>query len=145
MNTAVWYSCLRDWNKASLTLLQSRKQKYQNGSIHRKLRVPTSEREGKLSNPRASARRARAMHWENLWKFTETRARPLPLHYALISSWPSIQYYSTFTAAHTVAANLKFYAKFSTRVCTAVYTRLLHSWLRKRQCIACAGGPRAFP
>jgi hypothetical protein len=58
-----WYFCLRDCNKASLALLQSRKQKYmyQNGSIHRKLKVPTSEREGQLSNPRGRAARARCM------------------------------------------------------------------------------------
>jgi len=41
--------------------------------VHRKLRVPTSEREGKLSN--TYVRAARAMHGENLWKFAETRAR----------------------------------------------------------------------
>jgi hypothetical protein len=35
--------------------------------IHRKLRVTPSEREGKLSNPRA--RRMRKMHGENLRKF----------------------------------------------------------------------------
>ena len=46
--------------------------KYQKWIIHRKLRVRTSEREGKLSNPRGRA--ARAMHGENLRKFTETRA-----------------------------------------------------------------------
>jgi hypothetical protein len=37
------------------------KQKYQKGFIHRKLRVRTSEREGKLSNPRGHAARARCM------------------------------------------------------------------------------------
>jgi hypothetical protein len=57
-----------------------RKQKYQNGNIHRKLRVPTSERAGKRSNPRGAGRRARAMHnfffskiseiprWSAAWK-----------------------------------------------------------------------------
>jgi hypothetical protein len=69
-------------NKASLALFPKRKQKYKNGNIHRKLKVPTSEREGKLSNPRARA--ARAMHEENLRKFMETRARPPRAHYALI-------------------------------------------------------------
>jgi hypothetical protein len=39
------------------------KQKYQNGNIHRKLRVATSEREGKLSNPRGRAARARCMNF----------------------------------------------------------------------------------
>jgi hypothetical protein len=48
-------------NKASLALLPKRKQKYQNGNIHKKLKVPTSEREGKLSNPRGRAARARFM------------------------------------------------------------------------------------
>ena len=48
--------------RASLYLPKEfeRKQKYQNGNIHRKLTVQTSEREGKLSNLRA--RRARSMH-----------------------------------------------------------------------------------
>ena len=63
----------------SLTYLPG-KQKYQNGNIHRKLKVPTSEREGKLSNPRA-----RAMHGENLRKFTETRAAAPRARYAVIS------------------------------------------------------------
>jgi hypothetical protein len=63
---------------------------YQNGSIHKKLGVPTSEREDKLSNPRAGA--TRAMHGENLRKFTETRARAPRARYALIFSEPSIQY-----------------------------------------------------
>ena len=40
--------------------------------FHQKLRVPTSEGEGKSSNPRV--RRASAVHGENLRKFTETRA-----------------------------------------------------------------------
>jgi hypothetical protein len=34
---------------------------YQNGNIHRKLKVPTSEREGKLSNPRGHPARERCM------------------------------------------------------------------------------------
>ena len=61
MNTAVLILLLSDsviGDKASLALSPIRKQKYQNGSIHRKLKVPTSEREGKLSNPRARAARA---------------------------------------------------------------------------------------
>ena len=56
----------------SLALFPQIKQKYQKWIIHRKLRTTTFERVGKLSNPRA--RRARAMHGENLRKFTETRA-----------------------------------------------------------------------
>jgi hypothetical protein len=57
-------------DKASLALFTNSKQKYQNGNIHRKIRVPTSEREGKLSNPRA--RRAR-----DAWrKFTEIYGNP---------------------------------------------------------------------
>jgi hypothetical protein len=55
---------------ATLALLHLRKQKYQKWIIHRKLRVPMSEREGKLSNPRA--RRAR-----DAWrKFTEIYGNP---------------------------------------------------------------------
>jgi hypothetical protein len=47
-----------------------RKQKYQNGNIRRKLRVPTSEREGKLSNPRGRTAR-------DAWrKFTEIYGNP---------------------------------------------------------------------
>ena len=58
----------------SLALYDERKQKYQNGSIHRKLTVTTSEREGKLSNPRGRAARApcREKMYETL---LETRAR----------------------------------------------------------------------
>ncbi len=56
----------------SLDLYATRKQKYQNGNIHRNLRVPTSKREGKLSNPRARAPRAR-----DAWrKFTEIYGNP---------------------------------------------------------------------
>jgi hypothetical protein len=69
-----WYFCFLLAYKPSLALYPVFKQKYQKGFIHRKLRVQTSEREGKLSNPRGRA--ARAMHGENLRKFTETRARP---------------------------------------------------------------------
>jgi hypothetical protein len=67
-----WYFCFLLAHKGSFALYAKRKQKYQNGNIHRKLKVPTSEREGNLSNPRA--RRARAMHGENSQKFTKTRA-----------------------------------------------------------------------
>ena len=60
-----------------LALYAEIKQKYQKWIIHEKLRVATSEREGKLSNPRA--RPARAMHGEKLRNMidmiTETRAR----------------------------------------------------------------------
>ena len=56
----------------SLDLYATRKQKYQNGNIHRKLQVPTSKREGKLSNPHARAPRAR-----DAWrKFTEIYGNP---------------------------------------------------------------------
>ena len=70
MNIAVWYFCFLLAYKASLALYAKRKQKYQNGNIHRKLKVPTSEREGKLSNPRARAARApcREKIYENLRK-----------------------------------------------------------------------------
>jgi hypothetical protein len=50
-------------NKTSLALYPKRKQKYQNGNIHKKLTVPTSEGEGKLSNPRGRAARARCMNF----------------------------------------------------------------------------------
>ena len=63
-----WYFCFLLEDKARLALSSKRKQKYQNGNIHRKLRVPTSEREGKLSNPRGRAACARCMNFffENL-------------------------------------------------------------------------------
>ena len=80
---------------AALALFSKRKQKYQNGNIHRKLGVPTSEREGKLSNPRARATRppctgkiyrnlqkparalhARAMHWFCSSQKHSTKALP---------------------------------------------------------------------
>ena len=64
---------LRKVYKARLALYTLRKKKHKNDIIHKKLKVPTSEREGKLSNPRGCA--ARAMHGENLRKFTETRAK----------------------------------------------------------------------
>ena len=56
-----WYFCFLLQYKARLALYAERKQKYQNGNIHRKLKVPMSEREGKLSNPRGAAARARCM------------------------------------------------------------------------------------
>jgi hypothetical protein len=46
-----WVVCFLLGDKASLALPPKRKQKYKNGNIYQKLRVPTSEREGKLSNP----------------------------------------------------------------------------------------------
>jgi hypothetical protein len=53
------------------------KKKNKNDIIYEKLSVPTSEREGKLSNPRA--RPASVMHEENLRKFTEPARRPRAL------------------------------------------------------------------
>jgi hypothetical protein len=54
----------------ALALYAEIKQKNQKWIIHEKLTVATSEREGKLSNPRA--RRALTLHGENirksLWK-----------------------------------------------------------------------------
>ena len=58
------------------------------------LLVPTSEREGKLSNP--PARAARAMQGENLRKFTETRARSPRARHALILPQPKIQYHGMY-------------------------------------------------
>ena len=49
-------------NLLGLYILDARlHRKYQKWIIHRKLRVRTSEREGKLSNPRGRAARARCM------------------------------------------------------------------------------------
>ena len=87
-----WYFCFLLEDIASLDLSSKRKQKYQNGNIHRKIKVPTSEREGKLSNPRARA--ARAMQGENLRKFTETRALAPRARHAFILPRPKIQYAS---------------------------------------------------
>ena len=56
-----WYFCFLLGNKTRLALFPKRKQKCQNGSIHRNLTVPTSEREGQLSNPRARAARTPCM------------------------------------------------------------------------------------
>jgi hypothetical protein len=58
----------------------------QNGSIHRKLRVPTSEMEGELSNPRTRAPRARCIGkiYGNLWKPTRVRrARAMQIFCAI--------------------------------------------------------------
>ena len=67
-----WYFWIIFKYTASLYLYVKRKQKYQNGKFHRKLRVPTSEREGKLSNPRACTPRAR-----DAWrKFKEIYGNP---------------------------------------------------------------------
>jgi hypothetical protein len=78
-----------------LALYCKRQQKYQNGNIHRKLRVPTSEREGKLSHLRARATRARCM--EKIYgKFTETRAAAPRARYALSSCHPEAQYSTKF-------------------------------------------------
>jgi hypothetical protein len=60
---------------------------------HQKLRVATSGREGKLSNSRPRA--GRAMHGENLRKFTETRSRALRACFTLSFLKPSIQYHSS--------------------------------------------------
>jgi hypothetical protein len=69
----------------SLALYPLRKKKNKNDIIHEKLEVTTSEREGKLSNPRSRAARAcGAMHGENLRKFTETRAAAPHTRHALI-------------------------------------------------------------
>jgi hypothetical protein len=76
--------------KSRLALFTNRKQKYQNGNIHRKLKVPTSEREGKLSNPRGGAARARCMNFF-FRKFTKSRARALRGNHALILPWPKVQ------------------------------------------------------
>jgi hypothetical protein len=55
------YFCVKKGYKASRAVYPVCKQKYQKGFIHRKLKVPTSEREGKPSNPRGRAANARCM------------------------------------------------------------------------------------
>ena len=57
-------------DNASLALSSKKKQKYQNGNIHQKLKAST------LRKP-ALARRVGAEHDENLRKLTETRPRTL--------------------------------------------------------------------
>jgi hypothetical protein len=52
------YSKITDFG---LALFHSRKKKTKTTFFHEKLRVPTSKREGKLSNPRGRAERARCM------------------------------------------------------------------------------------
>jgi hypothetical protein len=92
-----WHShaafCFLLGDKASLTLSPKIKQKYIDGTIHRKLKVPTSEREGELSNPRArAARPARAPCMEKIHeKFTEIRARAPRGRHASILPRPKIQ------------------------------------------------------
>ena len=89
-------------DKARLALFTKRKQKYQNGNINRKLKVPTSEREGKLSKPRA--RRA----WR---KFTEIQcygnpraraARALFIDFLLVIGTVSIFKQNLLPIAYTV-------------------------------------------
>ena len=108
-----WYFCCLLADKARLALSATRKQKYQNGNIHRKLKVPTSEREGKLSNPRARAARApcREKFFENLRKPARPR-RVRAMH------WFSADHrYSTHAYTHLLQ-----YTKSSTAVYTAVCT-----------------------
>jgi hypothetical protein len=88
------YFCFLLQYKSSLALYCKRKQKYQNGNIHRKLKVPTSERESKLPIPRA--RHVRGMHGENLRKFTKTRAAAPRASYICID----------FAAAKSTVLNL---------------------------------------
>jgi hypothetical protein len=72
-NPLLIFFCFEWAYKASLDSYAHSKQKKLKVDFHQKLRVPvpTSEREGKLSNPRARAARARCMG-EKLRKFTET-------------------------------------------------------------------------
>ena len=71
VHTIVYLVIAKSRTLASLYSTCARK-KTKTTFFHEKLKVPTSKREGKLSNPRGRA--ARAMHGENLRKFTETRA-----------------------------------------------------------------------
>jgi hypothetical protein len=70
----------------------------------RVLEIRSRALEGKLSNPRGRA--ARAMHGENLRKFTESRARASYPFYAIICSPTMVQYGGLYGAriSHT---NLK--------------------------------------
>ena len=95
-----WYFCFIFGYTASLDLYAKRKQKYQNGNIYRKLRVPTSERECKLSNPRAGAPRARCM--EKIYGNLRKPARP---RRARAMCWFSCgQVYSKYIRYHSCAA-----------------------------------------
>jgi hypothetical protein len=59
-----------------------RKKKNKNDIFHEKLKAPMSEREGKLSNPRARAARARCM--EKIYGNLRKPARGRRARYALI-------------------------------------------------------------
>jgi len=117
-----WYFCFIFGYTASLNLYAKRKQKYQNGNIYRKLRVPTSEREGKLSNPRAGAPRAR-----DAWrKFTEIYGNPR----GRAARAPCVDF---------LAANCTV-SIFDT---TAVYTAVPLKWEERRvhSCVHPSSGP----
>ena len=77
-----WYFCLIWGNKASLALFRQIKQKYQKWIIHRKRRVPTSERESKLTNPRGRAPSARCME-----KIYGNLRKPVYAHSARAMHW----------------------------------------------------------
>ena len=135
-----WYFCflLAHTCKARLALYAKRKQKYQNGNIHRKLRVPTSEREGKLSNPRGRAARARCMD-----KIYGNLRKPARDHRAHAVHWfPRGQVHSTGRALracmHTVA--LRFFLKNKENICVFIFRSCIEgltysggeNWLRCR-------------
>ena len=77
------FFCFICVDRASLDLTPQIKQKNQKWIYHRKLKVPTSERAGKLSNLRVSAKRKRCMEkiYGNLRKPARARTRA---HYLLI-------------------------------------------------------------
>ena len=100
-----WYFCLKKRYKASLALYRFCKQKYQKWIIHRKLRVPTSEREGKLSNPRGRAARARCME-----KIYGNLRKPARLPRARAMQWfPAGHRYSTKFSSRLVARGTQCY------------------------------------
>jgi hypothetical protein len=84
-NPAFYYVLV---NKLRLVLFTNRQKKYQNGNFHRKLRVPTSGREGILSNPRARAARPPCIE-KNREIYGNQRAntaRALCINFALANS-----------------------------------------------------------
>jgi hypothetical protein len=87
------FFCLIWVNKARLALFPQIKQKYQKWIIDRKLTVATSEREGKPSNPRGRAPRARCME-----KIYGNLRKPARLRRArAMYRFPRSQRYSTPT------------------------------------------------
>ena len=119
-----WYFCLQTQYKARLALSDLRKQKYQNGSIHRKLRVPTSEREGKLSNPRGRAARARCME-----KIYGNLRKPAHWRRARVMRWfhRGQEHSTKFSMCTQLYTPL--YVSIERYDCVCTHTTILCSWL----------------